>query len=211
MKKFTTREEVPAPLEEIPSLFREIRNSFIYAIPRIIPAALAGLLQMVLLNRFSRRLTGSNNLALQLTRGMPNNVTTEMDLILWETAKAIRTDQVSFESMTGKAPEKLAKEYLSGSLPETAQQELDSFLERYGMRGLGEIDIGRPRWRENPVQVIETLQSYLKIVRPDHAPDVVFERGAQEAERALAELEAAARKTFGGRIKAWMIRSYNFV
>ncbi len=173
----------------------------------IIPAALAGLLQMVLLTRFSKRLTGSEDLALQLTRGMPNNVTTEMDLILWETAKTIRTDKVSFEYLSTRTPETLAEEYLSGSLPETAQQALGSFLDRYGVRGLGEIDIGRRRWRENPTQVIQTLQSYLKIDDPDRAPDVVFERGAQEAERALADLEAAARKTFGGRIKARLIRA----
>ena len=206
-EKYGLHEEGHIPLEEIPILFREIQNSFIFAVPKVIPAALAGLLQMILLNRFSNRLTESGELALQLTRGMPNNVTTEMDLILWETAKAIRADQVSFETMTDAAPETLADDYLSGKLLETAQHEIGKFLDRYGMRGLGEIDIGRPRWRENPAQVIETLQSYLKIDDPDRAPDVVFERGAQEAERALAKLEAAARKTFGGRIKTRIIRA----
>ena len=40
------------------------------------------------------------------------------------------------------------------------------------MRGVGEIDIGRPRWREDPAPVLKTLRSYLEIA-PDKAPDVV--------------------------------------
>ena len=47
-------------------------------------------------------------------------------------------------------------------------------MARYGMRGLAEIDLGRRRWREEPTQVIRTLQSYLNIADPAQAPDAVF-------------------------------------
>ncbi len=83
---------------------------------------------------------------------------------------------------------------------------LEPFLERYGARGVGEIDIGRPRWEEDPRQVFRTLQGYLAITDPDQAPDAVFARGAQQAEVALERLEAAVRRLPGGRWRARLVR-----
>ncbi len=78
------------------------------------------------------------------------------------------------------------------------------------MRGLGEIDLGRRRWREDPAPVMDAVQSYIKITDPAQAPDAVFERGAEAARRAAERIEAELRKTPGGRRKAararWAIR-----
>ena len=49
----------------------------------------------------------------------------------------------------------LAAEYLAGTLPPTAQAALAGFLARYGFRGLAEIDLGRPRWREDPTPIMQ--------------------------------------------------------
>jgi pyruvate,water dikinase len=194
------------PLADLPKFFWEIRNSFIYAIPEIMAGAMVGLVQMLVLNRFSKRLTGSGELVLELTRGLPNNVTTEMDLMLWESTQLIRSDQASLQHISSSTPERLADDYLKRELPEVAQEAISQFLKTYGMRGLGEIDIGRVRWRENPVPVIQTIQSYLKIEDPNSAPDVVFKRGEESAARAQKTLEELARKTLGGKMKARIIR-----
>ena len=211
IKKF--KEKYAAPegeqinLKMCIEMYRQIYQSFIYVIPNVAAGAAAGLLPLLFLNRVSDHLTGSNQLALEITRGLPNNVTTEMDLALWETAKQIRSDADSLEAMTSSPAQGLADAYLKKRLPETAQKAIAAFMERYGFRGLGEIDIGRPRWRENPTQIIQTLQSYLKITDETHAPDVIFQRGEEQAVAAIADLENAARKTFAGRIKARIIRA----
>jgi len=57
------------------------------------------------------------------------------------------------------------------------------------MRGLGEIDIGRRHWRDEPFQIIQTLQSYLTITDASLAPDVVFKHGAEAASLAARHLE----------------------
>ena len=75
------------------------------------------------------------------------------------------------------------------------------------MRGPGEIDIGRPRWREEPAPIMGILRSYLQIEDESMAPDVVFKRSEQTADRAIEELATAARGTFGGRIKARFVRA----
>jgi pyruvate,water dikinase len=79
-------------------------------------------------------------------------------------------------------------------------------MKRYGMRGLAEIDMGQPRWREEPSSVIQTLQSYLQIPE-DKAPDALFERGAKAAELAIDRLAGQARRGFGGGIKEKIVRT----
>ena len=86
-----------------------------------------------------------------------------------------------------------------------AQTAVSQFLDDYGMRGVGEIDLGRPRWRETPQPVMETLRSYLHIPAAQ-APDMMFAEGAKGAETAVAELVKALRHTRRGWLKARLAR-----
>ena len=194
-------------LDEGVKLFREIYHAFIFAIPEIAGGVLPGLLPLLFLSKLSEKHHGSNDLALELTRGLANNVTTEMDLTLWEAAKAIRNDPDSYELFQHTHATHLAETYLQAKLPQIAQKELQTFLDQYGMRGLGEIDIGRPRWRENPTQIVQTIQSYLQIKEDTNAPDAVFRRSADKAQAALDSLLNSVQKTFSGKIKARLVRA----
>jgi pyruvate,water dikinase len=53
---------------------------------------------------------------------------------------------------------------------------------------------------------MQVVKSYLKIKAEDQAPDAVFQRGAAASAAAEQELIETARKTFGGAIKARIIR-----
>ena len=86
------------------------------------------------------------------------------------------------------------------------QAIVDDFLREYGVRGLGEIDMGRIRWREDPTPVMQVLQSYLQIDDPDQAPDAVFARGTKAAEAAAETLITAVRQLPGGWLKARLVR-----
>jgi pyruvate,water dikinase len=187
-------------------LYREIYSAFPFAVPEIATGAAAGLIPFFLLNKIAIDLTGSADLALAISRGIPNNVTTEMDLTLWEAARTIRSDEIAYQHVIHSRAESLAEEYLERQLPETAQSAIASFLETYGMRGLGEIDIGRQRWNEDPTYILEVILSYLQIEGEALAPDVVFRRGEQAAKESIAELQETARKTFAGRLKAGVIK-----
>jgi len=109
-------------------------------------------------------------------------------------------------------PGQLAAEYLDMRLPEPAQSAIVSFMECYGMRGPGELDIGRPRWREDPKAIMQILKSYVAIEDPTLAPDKVFARGEAAAQEAFANLELALKNTKFGVIKArvarWSFRRY---
>ncbi|MBU0492092.1 MAG: phosphoenolpyruvate synthase [Chloroflexi bacterium] len=190
------------------------------AIPRVVlagllPALVGGMAMMQLLHRLAAGLALSpgdqgqmvvEQVVLELTRGLPRNVTTEMDLALWAAAQAIQADPDSAARFAGADAPALAADWLAGRLPPAAQAAADDFMRRYGARGLGEIDLGRPRWRDEPTPVFQVLQSYLRITDPSQAPDAVFARGAAAAEATLERIVAAARQAHGGRVKSRLVR-----
>jgi rifampicin phosphotransferase len=127
-------------------------------------------------------------------RSLPYNPTTEMDLELWQVARRLREETAVVTLFRERRPEQLAQGYREGTLPPALQQELAGFLRTYGHRGVAEIDLGLPRWSEDPAYLLGVLSNYLQLTNPDAAPDVQFQRGAQEAEAMVVELTRRARK-----------------
>jgi rifampicin phosphotransferase len=121
-------------------------------------------------------------------RGMPHNVTTQMDLKLWSVAQAARPHR---DLLTNTSPEELAARFRRGELPEFG---LAAFLAEYGIRGSAEIDVGSPRWADDPTPVFAALAGYLLVTDPEQAPDARFARAGVEAEAALRDLEGRARR-----------------
>lgn len=140
--------------------------------------------------------------AMQLMRGLPGNVTMEMNLKLWAVAQRIRVDAEAFERIRSQPVEALVKAYGQGQLPTTAQAALNEFLQAYGMRGQAEIDLGRPRWRDDPTPIIQTLVGYLQLEDPLLAPDVLFQRRVEEAEHLAKAYVARARTLRFGWLRA---------
>lgn len=75
------------------------------------------------------------------------------------------------------------------------------FLQKYGMRGSGEIDITRPRWREEPTRFLPIVLSYVKSARPGQYRRN-FEAGKKEAELMAARLVNRLREKPMGFLKA---------
>ncbi|MEJ2746361.1 MAG: PEP/pyruvate-binding domain-containing protein [Anaerolineae bacterium] len=204
LSDFTTRFNQADSFAKQLDLFEEMMlNAFPQLLPRFLRVFATGMASLNLLLRL-RPEDGPDPLT--LTRGLPHNVTTEMDLALWQTAKAIQGDETAVTHFTTAAPDILTQEYLDQQLPTAAQTAVTHFLAQYGMRGLAEIDFGRPRWRDNPTPIMQVLQSYLNITEPTMAPDAVFERGRQEAEAAIEPLATAVRHTRGGWLKSRLVR-----
>ncbi|GAA2405007.1 phosphoenolpyruvate synthase [Actinomadura vinacea] len=134
--------------------------------------------------------------------GMPYNVTTEMDLALWDLAVRARPHRARF---LGTPPEELAAEYRAGELPDIG---LDGFLDRYGMRAAAEIDVGVPRWAEDPAPLLATIANYLRVEDPGQAPDRRFEQAARRAEAMIETLSRRARRCrpVRGRLAVFLMR-----
>ncbi|WP_049558627.1 PEP/pyruvate-binding domain-containing protein [Nonomuraea sp. SBT364] len=134
--------------------------------------------------------------------GMPHNVTTEMDLALWQVAERARVHR---ELFLGTPPQELAERYRAGELPDIG---MSGFLGRYGMRAAAEIDAGMPRWEEDPAPLFATVANYLRVDDPEQAPDRRFAQAAERAEKMIATLSRRARRArpVRGRIAAFLMR-----
>ncbi|MGY2743934.1 PEP/pyruvate-binding domain-containing protein [Arthrobacter sp. UYCu723] len=126
-------------------------------------------------------------------RGLPNNVTTEMDLELWELAVSIGADPAAREAFLAKRPDELAGIFRAGGLPAPAQAGVRSFLARYGHRAVAEIDLGMPRWSEQSDHILGMISNYLRVEDPEQAPDRQFARAAEHAEDRIHSLVERAR------------------
>jgi rifampicin phosphotransferase len=178
----------------------QVASALPFLLPKFIPVFGPSMAALNILKEFSPER------ALDVTRSLSNNVTTQMDLMLWATAQEIRADMASAALFRDFSAPELASRYLNGILPDATQTAIGRFMDRYGMRGVGEIDFGQPRWREEPTPVMHTLQSYLQI-DPQFAPDVLFAKGEQAALDAIEQIAAEARKQPAGWFKEKMVRA----
>jgi pyruvate,water dikinase len=137
-------------------------------------------------------------------RGVPHNVTIEMDLALWDLAEAA-AGAGHRELLLHTPAAALAERYLAGSLPDIG---LEAFLSRYGHRGAAEADVGVPRWVEDPTPVFAVIANYLRITEPEQAPDRRFGAAGQAATIALEELAVRAkrRRPVRGRLAVFLLR-----
>jgi len=199
-----------SPCQRLALIRRVPDDAFLFVLPQFVPRFGMGMATYNLLTYLAASLPDGRPDTRAMMRGLPHNVTTEMDLVLWQAAQAIRADPVSLAHCTGADATALTDEYLSGRLPAVAQRSIADFMGRYGMRGLGEIDLGRPRWHQDPTPLMQAIQSYLHIDDPALAPDVVFERGRQAAKAESERLVEALRHTHGGwivtRLARWAAR-----
>lgn len=187
---------------------RALTKNITPTLMRVLPPAAAGYIWLGLARLLLGRLARPGDLQ-AILRGLPHNVTTEMDLELWRTATAIREDPESLRALSGEDPQVLASRYIEGTLPPVSQGELRGFLAAYGHRAVAEIDLGVPRWREDPAHIINVVANYLKLADPELAPDRLFRRAAENAEAKAAELAARAARSRGrlvGKIVAHSLR-----
>jgi pyruvate,water dikinase len=150
IKSFQVKSAAAATLAERVALCEVVLGSFLrYFAPVVMPGLAVGLGALRFLHYLAADLPDADRQILETTRGLPHNVTTEMDLALWRTAGVIRADPAAASHFRQTDVATLATETLAGQLPAAAQAAIADFLRRYGMRGVAEIDLGRPRWRED--------------------------------------------------------------
>ncbi len=129
---------------------------------------------------------GEKNAADTLTQSVPHNVTSEMGLALLDVADVIRpypdvvaflrhaTDEAFLDGQAGLD----GLDGLDGG--RAARDAIEAWLDKYGMRCVGEIDITRPRWSERPATLVPMILGNIRNFGPG-AGERRFEQGRQEA------------------------------
>ena len=145
---------------------------------------------------------GEKNAADTLTQSVPNNVTSEMGLALLDVADVIRPhpEVVAFlQHVEGDEDFLDGLAELAGG--REARDAIRAFLDKYGMRCVGEIDITRPRWSERPTTLVPVILGNIKNFEPG-AGERRFEQGLQEARRKEQEVLERVRALPDGAQKA---------
>ncbi|WP_201364015.1 PEP/pyruvate-binding domain-containing protein [Dictyobacter formicarum] len=168
----------------------------------VVPVLAAGFLCLALAAKLLGSLASADERQTVL-RSLPFNPTTEMDLALWSIAQKIAADREAATYMIEHSPAELAQAYQQRSLPRIVQDNLTSFLQSYGHRGVAEIDMGLPRWSDDPTHILGVLNNYLRLKDASMAPDVQFARGAQQAEAMIHTLARRAGKQ--GWWRGWLV------
>jgi pyruvate,water dikinase len=169
--------------------------------PRSMQVIMAGMEATWWLNDQMQQWLGERNAADTLTQSVPNNITSEMGLALLDVADVIRPhpevvaylQQVDDEDFLNQLPK------LAGWLE--ARDAIRAWLDKYGMRCVGEIDITRPRWSERPTTLLPLILGNITHFELG-AGKRRFEQGRQEARKKEEELLARLRELPDGERKA---------
>jgi pyruvate,water dikinase len=116
-------------------------------------------------------------------RSLPHNPTMAMDLALWRVSRVLKAE---------------------GAEPSADHPAVRRFLARYGHRGVREIDVGMPRWREDPGPILNMLRTYLTHTA-ESDPERQFREGERAAKAAMAALVDRVRGA-RGRLRAALLK-----
>lgn len=144
---------------------------------------------------------GEKNAADTLTQSVPHNITSEMGLALLDVADVIRPypDVVAF--LQHVEDEDFLDELAELAGGREARDAIRAYLDTYGMRCIGEIDMTRPRWSERPSTLVPVILGNVKNFGRG-AGERLFEQGRQEAWEKEQDVLGRLRTLPGGERKA---------
>ncbi len=168
--------------------------------PRRMLVIMAGMEATWWLNDHLQTWLGEKNAADTLAQSVPNNVTSEMGLALLDVADVIRPhpDLVAFLQHVEDEDFLNALPRFAGG--QEARDAIKGWLDKYGMHGVGEIDITRPRWSERPTMLLPLILGNVRNFESG-ASARRFEQGRQEALKKEQELLAQLRALPDGQQK----------
>uniref|UniRef100_A0AAU2UWE4 Rifampicin phosphotransferase n=1 Tax=Streptomyces sp. NBC_00003 TaxID=2903608 RepID=A0AAU2UWE4_9ACTN len=192
-----------------PALFDFLLEAFeehkrVLTEPPNFQAIMAGMEATWWLNDKLEEWLGEKNAADTLTLSAPDNITSEMGLALLDVADVIRPRSEVVAFLQGVEDigydaflDELAK--IEGGAE--ARDAIEAYLDRYGMRCVGEIDITRPRWRERPTTLVPVILDNVRNFEPG-AAERRFEQGRQKAEKKEQDVLSRLRALPDGDQKA---------
>ena len=172
------------------------------------------------INENMNKWLGEKNAADTLSQSVPNNITSEMGLALLDVADVIRPypevidylQQVPERNPAAKPKTRKGfllnvkeDDFLDGLVKvdggKEAKDAIHAYLDKYGMRCVGEIDITKTRWSEKPATLVPLILSNIKNFEPN-AGKRKFEQGLQEALEKEKELLERLKQLPDGEEKA---------
>lgn len=144
---------------------------------------------------------GEKNATDILSQSVSNNITSKMGLGLLDVADVIRPYPEVVDYLQHVKDDKFLDELIQLDGGQESRDAIDAYLNKYGMRCAGEIDITKTRWSEKPITLVPMILNNIKNFEPD-AGNRKFEKGRQEALKKEQELLDRLKQLPDGEQKA---------
>ncbi|WP_405174129.1 phosphoenolpyruvate synthase [Paenibacillus sp. FSL H8-0261] len=144
---------------------------------------------------------GEKNAADMLSQSVSNNITSEMGLALLDVADVIRPFPEIVDYLQHVKDDDFLDKLVKSDGGQATQDAIYAYLNKFGMRCAGEIDISRTRWSEKPITLVPMILSNIKNFEPN-AGNRKFEQGRQEALEKEQELLDRLKQLPDGELKA---------
>jgi pyruvate,water dikinase len=144
---------------------------------------------------------GEVNVADTLSLSVPNNITSEMGLELLDLSDMIRPYPEVVEYLQHVKDDDFMDGLAGLDGGRKTRDAIHVYLDKYGMRCAGEIDITRVRWSEKPITLVPMILNNIKNLEPD-ASHRKFEQGRQQALKKEHELLDRLKRLPDGEQKA---------
>ncbi|GAX44238.1 phosphoenolpyruvate synthase [Tolypothrix sp. NIES-4075] len=141
------------------------------------------------------------NVADTLSQSVPNNITSSMGLELLDVADVIRPYPEVIDYLQHVKDDSFLDELVKFNGGKETQDAIYAYLNKYGMRCAGEIDITKTRWSEKPTTLIPLILNNIKNFEPN-ARNRKFEQGRQSALKKEQELLDRLKQLPDGEQKA---------
>lgn len=148
--------------------------------PQSMAVIMAGMDASTWINEKMEQWLGEKNAADTLSQSVQNNITSEMGLALLDVADVIRPYPEVIAYLQHVENDNFLDELVQFKGGEKARDAILTFLNKYGMRCSGEIDITKTRWSEKPTTMIPIILNNIRDFEVG-ASKRKFEEGLQEA------------------------------
>ncbi|MGG3674833.1 phosphoenolpyruvate synthase [Bacillus nitratireducens] len=155
--------------------------------PQSIAVIMAGMDASSWINEKMEQWLGEKNAADTLSQSVQNNITSEMGLALLDVADVIRPYPKVIEYLQHIEDDSFLDELVTFEGGDKVRDAIYAFLNKYGMRCSGEIDITKTRWSEKPTTIIPMILNNIRDFEMG-ASKRKFEVGLQEALKKEEEL-----------------------
>ena len=153
------------------------------------------------INENMNKWLGEKNVADTLSQSVPNNITSRMGLDLLDVADAIRPYPEVIDYLQHVKDDNFLEKIVKIDGGQEVQDAIYAYLNKYGMRCAGEIDITKTRWSEKPTTLVPLILSNVKNFEPNSSHRK-FEQGRQEALKKEQELLDRLKQLPDGEQKA---------
>ena len=169
--------------------------------PESLGVIMAAMNALAWINEKMNEWLGEKNVADTLSQSVPNNITSEMGLALLDVIDVIRPYPEVIGYLQHAKDDDVLDEIAKFEGGQVSRDAIIAYLNKYGMRCNGEIDLTNPRWSEKPIALVPMILNNIKNVEP-YASKRIFEQKRKEALKKEQELLDRVKSLPNGEQKA---------